>query len=267
MAFNWTCPTCGRHTSITGPNIVHTKQAVICGATKRDMGIQLSSTLIECPNQECHAQSFKVSVHYCVFARNSDGCPRNMNADNDRPVGVGKFTFSPATAEPLSKYVPANVLEDYNEAYLISSLSPKASATLSRRALQGMVRDFFKVRKRTLHMEIVAIEHRCNPALFKAMMGLKSIGNIGAHPEHDTSLIVEVEPDEPSALLKLIHLLDREWYVARADSEARIANVMGIDARTKTAQLGAPKAINAVLQLSAPTIVVQGGMPTNLLTD
>ena len=112
MTFNWTCPTCGRHTSITGPNIVHTKQAVICGATKRDMGIQLSSTLIECPNQECHAQSFKVSVHYCVFARNSDGYPRNMNADNDRPVGVGKFTFYPATAEPLSKYVPANVLKD-----------------------------------------------------------------------------------------------------------------------------------------------------------
>ncbi len=155
------------------------------------------------------------------------------------PVGIGSFTFLPTTASPLSQYVPASVLEDYNEAYLISKLSPKASATLARRALQGMVRDYFQVfGLRTLHSELVAIEGRCDQDLYAAMMAVKSIGNIGAHPEQDISLIVEVEPGEPKILLDLIHLLDHEWYVARAERESRIAKVQALSASKARVSVG-----------------------------
>ena len=61
---------------------------------------------------------------------------------------------------------------------------------MARRALQGMVRDFFQVfGLRTLNLELGAIKDRCDQDLYAAMMAVKSIGNIGAHPEQDISLI------------------------------------------------------------------------------
>ena len=46
-------------------------------------------------------------------------------------------------------YIPQAIRSDYEEACSIVNLSPKASATLSRRCLQGMIRDFFRFLKLT----------------------------------------------------------------------------------------------------------------------
>ncbi|WP_157405896.1 DUF4145 domain-containing protein [Acidovorax sp. CF316] len=201
-------------------------------ASPDDSGVAVGGVLIDCPNRSCRAQFFKVTVHRATRDKQNPSYP---DVDRTRQVGVGEFTFLPTCAQPLSAGVPKHVGEDYNEAYLIASLSPKASATLARRALQGMVRDFFSVTgKKTLHAELEAIQDRCDSDLYDAMTAVKSIGNIGAHPEQNVSLIVDVEPGEAETLLKLIHLLDREWYVARADKASRIA---------KMKELGVSKAI------------------------
>jgi hypothetical protein len=195
---------------------------MICTATDDDKGIEVWATLIECPNPECRAQSFSVKVNRGSRTANS----ANLSSRPSESVGVGHFTFLPTAPQPLSIHVPGGVVADYNEAYLISKLSPKASATLARRALQGMIRDFFQVRgKRTLHAELEAIKPHCDASLYDAMMAVKSIGNIGAHPEQDVNLIVDVEAGEAETLLQLIHLLDREWYVSRADRLERIAKM------------------------------------------
>lgn len=240
-SFNWTCPTCGSHTTITSPNMSMRSLDLIAHRTSDNMGIELTAKLIECPNQDCKAQSFSVTaLHAKRSTTNHIGV---QHGDRSRPVGIGKFTFLPTTAYPLSKHVPAQVQNDYNEAFLIKDLSEKASATLARRALQGMVRDFFSIRdKRTLHQELEAIKDKCDTALYEAMMGVKSVGNIGAHPEQDVNLIVDVEPGEPEALLQLIHLLDREWYVARADRDARIAKMKSLAAGKEAARNGSPPA-------------------------
>jgi hypothetical protein len=237
-SFNWTCPTCGSHTTITQPNFSHKRMDVIAAKSQDNMGIEVGATLIECPNQVCKAQYFAVEV---LHARRSEGSTFSLrNGEPSRPVGIGKFIFLPTTANPLSAYTPVEVKNDYNEAFLIKNLSGKASATLARRALQGMIRDFFGVRnKKTLHQELEAIKDQCDAGLYDAMMGVKSIGNIGAHPEQDINLIVDVEPGEPEALLQLIHLLDREWYVARADRQARIKKMKELAEGKAAARNGA----------------------------
>ncbi|WCM86664.1 hypothetical protein [Acidovorax sp. NCPPB 3576] len=68
------------------------------------------------------------------------------------------------------------------------------------------------------------------------MMAVKSVGNIGAHPEQDVNLIVDVDPGEAETLLQLIHLLDIEWYVAKAEKQARIAKVMQLAASKDVAK-------------------------------
>ena len=54
-----------------------------------------------------------------------------------------------SSAKQFPTYIPLSIREDYEEACAIVSLSPKASATLSRRCLQGMIRDFWNIKKTT----------------------------------------------------------------------------------------------------------------------
>lgn len=122
-------------------------------------------------------------------------------------------------AKIFPSYVPEQLRSDYEEAYSIASLSPKASATLSRRCLQGMIQDFWKVRKGSLYEQINAIQGKVSASQWKAIDGLRKIGNIGAHMEKDVDVIIDVEADEAVLLLKLIELLIEKWYIARYDEQ------------------------------------------------
>ncbi|MEI8200724.1 MAG: DUF4145 domain-containing protein [Eubacteriales bacterium] len=113
-------------------------------------------------------------------------------------------------------YVPEQIRNDYKEASSIKELSPKASATLSRRCLQGMIRDFWKVSdKKNLHQEIESLRGKIDDDILSSLLALKSVGNIGAHPETDVDLMVDVEPEEATQLLELIEFLITDWYIAR----------------------------------------------------
>lgn len=235
VSFNWTCPTCGAHTVITEPNYNTGVTRIRCSSTADGQHIQLQHWLIECPNGSCKSQNFRVAVNHGQIRKNQFGEVSGFLPNG--PVGIENFTFLPTTSKPLSQHVPPHVSEDYCEAYLIKSLSPKASATLARRALQGMIRDFFGVQgKKTLHHELQAVEDQCDPELYAAMMAVKSVGNIGAHPEKDVSLMIDVEPEEAEVLLNLIHLLDQEWYVARAGRTDRIAKMQALGVAKKQDQ-------------------------------
>jgi hypothetical protein len=151
--------------------------------------------------------------------------------------GVGAFRFSPRVGRPLSNFVTPVAKADYEEACLIKDLSPKAAATLCRRALQGMIRDFWKVSKHHLSQELEAIKDKCDEDIYKAMISLKAIGNIGAHPERDINLVVDVDEGEVDSLLSLIQMLDKEWYVARETKAARLAMVVSIAEAKKTSSI------------------------------
>ena len=109
---------------------------------------------------------------------------------------------------------------------MIVSLSPKASATLSRRCLQGMIRDFFGISLPTLKAEIDAINNKVDPLVWQAIEAVRKVGNIGAHMEKDINVIVDVEPNEAELLVGLIEFLIKDWYVAR-DNKTQHLNKIG----------------------------------------
>ncbi len=96
----------------------------------------------------------------------------------------------------MPDYVPQPVLDDYTEACLIKTLSAKASATLARRALQGMIRNFWGINKPTLAREIDELKDKVDTDTWTAIDSLRHIGNIGAHMEKDIGVIVDVELEE-----------------------------------------------------------------------
>lgn len=148
------------------------------------------------------------------------------------------------SAHPQPDYIPAPLVEDYIEACKIKDLSPKASATLARRCLQGMIRDFCGISKPTLFKEIEALKKLLDESnapkgvsadSVEAIDHIRQIGNIGAHMEKDINVIIDVDPEEAQVLIELIETLFEEWYVARHKREERFARVKTI-ADEKAAQ-------------------------------
>ena len=234
----WICPHCGTTATLQTSDVKSGSGAATMDTAPDDEGIGVRWHAVRCPSDVCGKYSLDVWAHhgkvgyYNASQRNTS----SIKIDEDRPVGVGHVRFEPRIGRPLSATVPKVVKEDYEEACLIKDLSPKAAATLCRRALQGMIRDFWSVSLSRLADELKAIEHRCDADLYKAMMGLKGIGNIGAHPERDINLIVDVEEGEVDALLELLHILDNEWYVAKARRAESLSTVIGLGAAKAAAQ-------------------------------
>lgn len=149
--------------------------------------------------------------------------------------GINIPLYPNSLAKQFPDYVPQAIREDYKEAYSIVNLSPKASATLSRRCLQGMIRDFHGISKSRLIDEIDCLQGVIPATQWEAIDSLRSIGNIGAHMEKDINTIIDVDPDEAEELLKLIELLIDKWYIARHDEEELLSNINNI-AKNKKSQ-------------------------------
>jgi hypothetical protein len=174
---------------------------------------------ITCPNPECREYMLTATLSHAKDAPNGWVAGKFIKSWRLRPE---------SEARPFPAYIPAPLREDYEEACLIRDLSPKASATLSRRCLQGMIRDFYGVRERTLFDEINAIKDKVDPAIWEAIDAVRSIGNIGAHMEKDINLVIDVDPEEAQALIRLIEVLFEEWYIARKQRAEHLASIVAI---------------------------------------
>jgi len=116
-------------------------------------------------------------------------------------------------------------------------LSPKASATITRRCIQGIIRDFCGIARKRLLDEIDELRRRVDagqappgvqPDTVGAIDDVRHIGNIGAHMEADINVIVDVDPDEAQILIELTELLFKEWYVTREQRRQGIAKLRSI---------------------------------------
>jgi hypothetical protein len=213
--FNWTCPHCERAVTIssgrvsTNYHLLHFENAEGRRA--------FWSRFIVCPNPECRRFTLTASLHESTHTPSGERFVRKIEEWNLVPNSKAK-TFPP--------YIPQPILDDYKEACLIRDLSPKASATLSRRCLQGIIRDFWSAKPGQLIDEIDQIRPNVDPLAWAAIDAVRKLGNIGAHMEKDINVIVDVDPDEAELLIGLIETLLREWYVAREERKARMGAIV-----------------------------------------
>jgi hypothetical protein len=114
---------------------------------------------------------------------------------------------------------------DYDEACLILPFSPKASAALSRRCLQNVLREKANVKKGDLAGEIqqVIASNALPTYLSESIDAVRNIGNFAAHPIKSTSTgeIVDVEPEEAEWLLDVLETLFDFYFVQPALLKAK----------------------------------------------
>ena len=128
-------------------------------------------------------------------------------------------------ARPVPPEVPEKFAEDYIEACLVLEDSPKASAALSRRCLQLLLRDELSVNQGTLYSEIQEVLSRPDiPSHISGTLDhIRTIGNFAAHPNKykTTGEIVPVEQGEAEWCLELIEELFDFCFVAPSRAKKR----------------------------------------------
>ncbi len=132
-------------------------------------------------------------------------------------------------SRPVDPHVPPNIAEDYREAAAVLELSPKASAALSRRCLQHVIREHLEIKKRDLYNEIQVVldSNKFSSALADALHHVREIGKFAAHPIKSelTGEIFDVEPGEAEWLLETLDALFDEVFVKPAVFKERKAAI------------------------------------------
>jgi uncharacterized protein DUF4145 len=223
MANLWTCPYCNRPCTVGETDVRH-----ITGFNyiSEEYGSYTATiTVVVCPNAECREQTMSLSIYKCSV--------------HGAPTGKPIFSWQlvpESEAKPFPDYIPEQLRDDYAEACLIKDKSPKASATLSRRCLQGMIRDFWDIKKGRLIDEIAALEEKVDAETWKAIDAVRHVGNIGAHMEKDVNLIIDVDGNEAGLLIWLIETLFEEWYVAQHDRDEKMQALAGLASKKQAAK-------------------------------
>lgn len=217
MYFSWFCPFCN-HNATIGEDNYSSKDFTFNDNNK--YGYQLIRVeTITCPNPKCQEYTLTLSI---FDFRTFEG---GGHTQASKPKKI--FRLIPAAETKLfPDYIPTAIIADYKEACLIRDLSPKASATLARRCLQGMIRDFWEIKKDRLINEIKDIENKVDPTTWAAIDAVRKIGNIGAHMEKDINLIIDVEPSEAKLLIGLIETLINDWYIVRQKRQESMAEII-----------------------------------------
>jgi hypothetical protein len=121
---------------------------------------------------------------------------------------------------PIPQEVPDVFAKDYREACIILNDSANASAALSRRCLQNLLREKAGAKNSDLANEIQqVIDSKQLPSqLSEAIDSIRAIGNFAAHPikSTNTGAIVDVEPGEAEWLLDTLEGLFDFYFVQPA---------------------------------------------------
>src|SRR6266851_2009556 len=150
-AYPWNCPFCGHNATV--------REAVDIKRDYAQLEIDNSSghcrlfiTFIVCPNPKCKKYVLNAKLRKATLISTN-----NWSFGDE----LHSWDLVPASnAKVFPDYVPLVIVNDYVEACAIKNLSPKASATLARRCLQGMIRDYWGVSKSRLIDEIDAIKDK-----------------------------------------------------------------------------------------------------------
>ena len=240
MAFNWNCPYCDRPQTAIDANTHETSNRIHVGEAAEGK-LAIDSISIACVNPDCRRTTVRVFIAPAIF----DGLGKYKGINFDGEMRFNQRLLPQGSGKPQPECIPQAIRDDYQEACLICDLSPKASATLTRRCLQGMIRDFCGISKSRLIDEINALrkavedgsaDRAIAPETVEAIDQVRGVGNIGAHMEKDIDQIVPVDPGEAQTLIELIEMLFEEWYVAREKRRGKLASIATMAASKRAIQ-------------------------------
>ena len=231
-SFSYNCPWCNHDSTVANDNYSTETHGFFDKIRSVHMSLWTEVTI--CPNPKCRQVAINASL-----SRAKNPTPDNMRTS----VTLKSWNLLPqSSAKTFPDYIPKPIRDDYEEACAIKDLSPKASATLSRRCLQGIIRDFWGVKGGSLFAEVNQLSGKIDLETWDAIDAVRKIGNIGAHMEKDINLVVDVDPEEASLLIGLIETLLEDWYIAKEKRKNHLQKIIAVSVAKATKRKVAKKA-------------------------
>jgi hypothetical protein len=196
-----------------------------CGHCSADYHPQTATSMI---GQDAHA-FWLVEYETCPRCRGFNiRLAKGIRHANGAFQASATYVVHPrggVSRKPVPPEVPQKLTEDYNEACLVLADSPKASAALSRRVLQIILREHAQVKPQDLSKEIdeVLASKQLPSHLAAAIDAVRHIGNFAAHPikSTNTGTIVEVEPGEAEWSLDVVDGLFDFYFIGPAELQKK----------------------------------------------
>ncbi len=123
----------------------------------------------------------------------------NLTASGRKPISTRIVRPLGSQRPPPPAAVISPYRDDYVEASAVLPISAKASAALSRRCLQAVLKDKGKFTQQNLIDQITAAESSGLPShITESLHAVRQIGNFAAHPMKSTASgqVLDVEPNE-----------------------------------------------------------------------
>jgi len=201
-----------------------------------DIGIAEAFTtnqIIEIPHGKTHiGESIPRALWLAKFQR----CPEcfetiihlvRLNELEKR--GIAFLAYPTSKSRPAPAELPDPYKQDYTEACKVLQDSPKASAALSRRNLQAILRDKAGTKSRDLYAQIdeVIKSGKVPSHIEEGLHAVRNIGNFAAHEIKSkvTGAIVDVEPGEAEWNLDVLESLFDFYFVQPALAAKRKAEL------------------------------------------
>ena len=138
----------------------------------------------------------------------------------DNIVFSENILYPKATTRPVPPEVEEQFANDFREACLVIGDSEKASAALSRRCLQNLLREKAETKAKDLAVQIQEVldSDKLPSHLANAIDGVRVIGNFAAHSikSQHTGDVIEVETGEAEWLLETLEGLFDFYFVQPA---------------------------------------------------
>lgn len=207
-AMNWECSYCGTFTTISDGD--STDDHAMLNLRSKHGAVKLRVFSVSCPNPNCRELSIDLVI-------------RNFSHPAQRQMQWGSIVhqhrlWPEGKVMPLPVSIPEAIQKTYREAVLVLPVSGAASAALSRRCLQGIVRDYFEIpqnRRGDLGAELSFVKDKINSQVWDDIQAVRGVGDIGAHMDKNVDVIIDVDPNEAALLIGLIEELFKVWYIER----------------------------------------------------
>jgi hypothetical protein len=145
---------------------------------------------------------------------------------NDREEALDSLLWPDTGARPVPSEVEdqaPGLAADFREAVSVFPKSKKASAALSRRCLQFILREKAGTKSKDLSGQIDEVLDELPSELASNVDSIRHVGNFAAHPlkSQSSGEIVEVEEGEAEWLLDVLEELFDHYYVVPTKAAAR----------------------------------------------
>lgn len=215
----WRCPSCGSPAQLTADRVQGAVFALPGAGTEGPRALRIMT--VACPDHLCGQLEVTATMHALETDRSGGQTPVEPP--------LKRWELLPgAGAKQLPNYVPEVIGREYAEAMQVLPVSPSASATLARRCLQAIVRDYWGVKGNYLADELDLIQDRVDEETWQAIEAVRRSGNIALHFEKGVNVMTDTDADEPKLLIGLIDYLVENWYVARRRRQQRLASIKNL---------------------------------------